>query len=166
MTTLKRPNQCPSLLLWLKNNIPAGSTVLDVGCGNKWHWPHIDARFIGIDAWPRFEPDYVLDLEKQDLPYIEADIVLFMDVIEHLSRARGLSILKQTMRLGKSVFLLTPTVWDSNEEVLHNKECDYYENPFAPHKSLWTEAELCAHGFSRTKEVFADKYFHGVWKRV
>jgi 2-polyprenyl-3-methyl-5-hydroxy-6-metoxy-1,4-benzoquinol methylase len=162
---MKREIQSPELLAFLKSIIKAGNTVLDIGCGNKWYWQHINANFTGIDAWERFEPDMLLDLEVYDLPLFKArfDVVLMLDVIEHLSKARGEVILRQAKRIGKTVIILTPIQWDPNTQFVNDEKSDYYQNTYNTHKSVWHRGELFDFK-AATVPRLVDNCFLGVWK--
>ena len=56
--------------------------ILDIGCG----MPHQKTKgSIGIDKWKAYQPDIVLDLNNNDIPFPENtfDLVVSDDTIEH-----------------------------------------------------------------------------------
>lgn len=81
---------------WIKANFEPGSTILDVGaCDGKWAELLEDCRFI-MDAvevyqpyieWYNLPEKYrsVYNLEAKHFPYLHYDLVLFGDVIEHMT---------------------------------------------------------------------------------
>lgn len=154
-------NMKPVILEYLRNEIEPGSFVMDVGCGDKWYWPFIDAVFIGIDSFAKFKPSCLLDLNKDNLPAIEPDIVLMLDFIEHLPKERGKIVLQQArQRAKKKVIVYTPLFWDVNDKLLHNKSSDYYGNEHNLHKSLWTDGDF--EGFQE-KATFYGKFLFATW---
>jgi hypothetical protein len=145
---------------WLRKNIPKRSRVLDVGCGDKWYWPKVRARFIGVDAFPKFKPDYLLDLEHDDLPNIRVDVVLMIDFIEHLPKERGIQLLQQAKERANTVIVLTPLFWDENTRLFNDPSSDYYQNVYNLHQSLWQPEDFL--GFERILTV-STEYYHGIW---
>lgn len=151
----------PPFAEWLQRVIPAGGTVLDVGCGDKWYWQYINAKMIGIDAWPAFSPDYLLNLEVDDLPDVKVDAVLMADFLEHMSKERGKEILEQAKQRANLVMVLTPLVWSANDRAFFDKKGNYYQDPFVFHKSLWGPADFP--GFTQVAAL-CPGYFHGLWR--
>lgn len=147
---------------WLRSVIPAGATVLDVGCGDCWYWPRVNAKFIGVDAWAKFEPDHLLDLEHDDLPTVPADVVLMADFLEHVSKERGLQLIAQAQQIAPLVLVLTPTVWSANEAPFHDSKGHYFQNPHVLHKSLYGAEDFA--GFERVTDR-CDGYYLGLWRR-
>lgn len=137
--------QNPEFLQWLMRNVKG--TVLDIGCGDKWYHSFLDATITSIDAWPANKPDILLDIEKDDLPFLgKFDVVLFLDVIEHLSKKRGLVILEQAKRMGHKLVVLTPLGFDANEIAAKDTG-----NAYQRHKSLWAAEDF--KGFRRVRSV-------------
>lgn len=139
-------------------------TILDIGCGEKWLYPFlINSTITSVDKWEKTKPDYVLDVGKEELPFKDNafDLVLMIDVIEHMIKEEGLFALKEAQRVcRKRMLLLTPVIWDSNENV--NEKSFHYGNPNNLHKSLWTPDDF--KDFGRIKSVFSfNEYFFGWW---
>ena len=169
--------QHKAFLKWLQKEIPKDARVLDIGCGNKWYQDHIEADFLSIDAFEECDPDILLDLEKNDLPSFTRsfDLVLMLDVIEHLTKERGKAILQQAQAyacIRGRLILLTPLWFDDNAEAAENDK-----NPFQLHKSVWTPSEFPENEFwMRITEVesfnpgmskdprYHDGYYLGIWK--
>jgi hypothetical protein len=149
------------LLVWLQNTIPKNATVLDVGCGDKWYWKHIQAQFIGIDAFPKFEPDFLLDLNIDNIPDVKVDVALMLDFIEHLPKERGKQLLQQAKEKATVVVVLTPLWWSENTELLNDPKSPYYRNVYNIHQSLWTCEDFL--DFERI-QTLSLRYYHGIWR--
>jgi len=146
----------------LLNVIPKDAKVLDIGCGNK----ETSARFINritLDAWYEVNPDYLIDLEKENLNFSENefDEALMIDFIEHLDKSRGYDIIEQAKHVARRVWLLTPLVFSDNRRNVNNPSLWCYGNEFDLHKSLWSPKELEELGFVRMP--WRPNFFWGVW---
>lgn len=119
-------------------------TILDIGCGDKKFHPYLPGELTSLDAWPKTEPDYLLDLSEYDIPfYWSFDYVLMIDFIEHLEKERGIEIIQQAKRIAsKGIFVFTPLVWDDNNKNVKNPKCWYYKNLYNIHRSLWNKEEF------------------------
>ncbi len=147
-------------------HVPPGLTYLDVGCGPPGKRPYRPLRYkevVNLDACAEYRPKVVLDFSVENLPFKENsfDVVLFLDVIEHLEKKRGFIILDQCKRIARRwVFLLTPLWWEDHKEAAK-------KNPYQLHLSKWTYADFkndsgwlwfCEH------EIFKD-YLFGRWEK-
>lgn len=115
-------------------------TVLDIGCGNKFH-SNYGLKTITIDAWDKLDPDYLIDVTKKSLPFKNKsfDIVTMLDFIEHLKKEDGYKVLNEAIRVAKKrVIILTPLFWNDNSEHVNNPRSWAYKNPYNYHLSLWT----------------------------
>lgn len=72
------------------------------------------------------------------------DLVLAIDILEHLDKQDGNLFIRELLRIGKSVILATPAEFIS--QVVP-------ENPLEDHLSLWTREELLTHGFTIVDET-------------
>jgi hypothetical protein len=141
--------------------------VLDLGCGNR----AIDNQFqygkvISLDVFPKFNPDILYDLNNTPLPFCDNhfDIVLLLDVIEHLPKENGIKLLAEAKRICKGkLFIFTPLWWLKNDEETNNPKSEYYKNEHNLHQCLWKEEELIE--FTRILNPLVDKYFFGYWER-
>lgn len=123
----------------LKNYIQLTDKVLDIGCGNK-NFSYISKNTTTLDAWPKVNPDYLIDIEKESLPFKKEsfDYILLLDIIEHLEKENGFYVLNQCKNIvKKGIFLYTPMFWDSNIKHVNNKKYWAYGNMYNLHKSLW-----------------------------
>jgi len=141
-------------------------TVLDLGCGDKALAKLLNAKVTTVDLWERFKPDVVWDLSKVPLPFKDKsfDIILMIDVIEHLDKGAGVALLKEAKRIAKkTILLLTPLWWTDNVECMMNKDSSYYENPYERHKSLWAVEDF--KGWKEVKDMsFIRNYYVGRWE--
>jgi SAM-dependent methyltransferase len=140
--------------------------VLDIGCGNG-AYSNIGVSTVTVDGWGEVDPDFLIDLEKDDLPFGDSsfECVLMIDFIEHLSRVRGESILEQAKAVSSGrIYLLTPLWWDTNEGHTNNSKCWAYGNQLNLHQSLWARGDFegwVEMGFT-TKD---GEYFFGFWDK-
>jgi SAM-dependent methyltransferase len=133
--------------------------VLDVGCGfgkygvllreylDIWHerldrsqW---EAELVGIEGFERYRcpiHDYVYDKtyfgDACDIvPTLgEFDVVLILDVIEHLEKDRAAELLRQCLARSKAVIVSTPISFYPQHAI-----CD---NPYEMHRCHWTRADF------------------------
>jgi SAM-dependent methyltransferase len=90
--------------------VPAGSRVLDIGCAGGYMGAALarekHCSVDGVDAFPAVEPGlsafWLHDLNSglPDLPFEEYDVVLMLDVLEHLSKPEAfLEDLRRALKL-------------------------------------------------------------------
>ena len=142
--------------------------VLDVGCGTKNILGKIKLQNITtLDAWPKFEPDILHDLNNLPLPMKDNsfDIILLFDVIEHLDKKAGIRLLEELKRVTrKHILVLTPLWWTPNDDYTKDTNSPYYGNVFNIHKCLWESHEFV--GFERLFPIgYLEKYFFGIWTK-
>lgn len=145
----------PTYKLILKNIMPSGRlSVLDLGCGtgaaaevlnsNKLH------EFTGIDIYKPYlefckSKGYYQKIEKKDLTKLKLkkksfDVILLLQVIEHLSKKEGIRLLKECFNAAeKAVIIAVPNGFCHQEE--------YDCNPHHEHKSTWNVSDLNKMGF-------------------
>lgn len=147
-------------------------SILDVGCGDK-NFSYVGGSAVTVDAWENVKPDFLLDLEKEDLPFEENsfDCVFLMDFIEHIPYERGKVILEQAQKIARErIYLLTPLVFDSNEQHANNPRCWAYGNHYYnSHKSLWKKSdflpELGWTEITNTTHLFFQPTYFGYWSK-
>jgi len=161
----------PSYLFitYLNSLLTPNGTVLDIGCGTKEIAKELKcARVVTLDVWKPFNPDIWCDLSLiSKLPCEDNtfELVLLIDVIEHLPKVCGFRILKEVKRVtSKYVFILTPLWWDENIVPMNDPESPYYKNEFDRHLSLWDADDLIE--FEQVTSITTLKnYFLGIWRK-
>ena len=119
--------------------INPNNTVLDLGCGNKNY--SCFGKTTTVDAWSKVNPDYLLDLEKDKLPFGENtfDFILMIDFIEHLDKNKGEILLEDCKKIVKNkIIVFTPLIFNDNSINVNDSNCWAYGNNYDYHKSLWT----------------------------
>lgn len=151
---------------FIKHNVKINDVVLDIGCGDKKYSSNLLCKkVVTLDAWDKVEPDVLVDLEVDDLPFQPKsfDVILMIDFIEHLSKDRGHIILEQSKQISrKSVLLLTPLWWQDNSVNVNNPKLWCYGNKYDYHKSLWTLEDFV--GWDRVTGIKnLQQYFVGIY---
>ena len=131
-----------------------GKSVLDVGCGKGWIMKSInrDRRLFttGVDI---FDPylreckeqhiydEYVLS-DVRRLPFQDKsfDMVLCLEVLEHLEKQEAMEFLHQLERIGRRQIIISTPSGTCEQEAFDG---DSYQE----HKSTWTAAELGSLGY-------------------
>lgn len=145
-----------SLLSVVRWSLEKGNkaSLLDVGCGNGRVMKFINKqkRFfsVGVDI---FEPaireaqrqgshnEYVLcDVHKLPFQGKSFDIVLCMEVLEHLGRNEGAALLRALEEIGRRQVIVTTPVGQYKQDVFNG-------NPYQHHKSVWSPQEMKRLGY-------------------
>lgn len=136
------------MVAWVKENFPKGSTCLDVGaCDGKW-W-RLLGDYLKMDAVEIFTPNVVKhDLESKynqvfnmdvaDLEYKYYDLIIFGDVIEHMTTAKAQKVLDYAYPRCKDMIIGVPYMYSQDA---------IYGNPWEVH----IQNDL-------TPEIFAERY--------
>ncbi len=150
-----------SWLTWLiEMYIHPEYTVLDLGCGNGYATSAIACKkMVGVDAWEPakdlYHSEFILGDIRNITRLVEAksfDVVLCLDVIEHLEQEDAHHLLKNVGKIAKErSIIFTPSVFTDNQDHTEDPKCWAFGNEFNIHKSLWTVADL-------------EKYHYDAWK--
>ena len=129
-------------------------SILDVGCGKGVPMRFINRRSqfytVGVDI---FEP-YLRECKRQGIhnEYILAnvgklpfqrksfDIVLCMEVLEHLEKEEGGKLLQAVEEIARNQVIITTPVGTYKQDA-------YDSNPYQEHKFIWNPAEMKALGY-------------------
>jgi ubiquinone/menaquinone biosynthesis C-methylase UbiE len=160
----------PVMLHYINSLLRDTDIVLDVGCGTKEVSRGLKCKSVTtLDVWQPFEPDIWCDLNTvpqlpcEDNTY---EMVLLIDVIEHLPKDSGFKILKEAKRVtNKYVVILTPLWWDPNLDQCKDPASPYYQNEYDKHLSFWQPEDLV--GFEHIDFLPPlQKYFFGIWRKT
>jgi len=154
---------------FVNQRVFGGDKVLDLGCGDKKIAKTLATEnIVYVDVWPKAEPDIILDLNEAKLPFQdqEFDVVLMLDIIEHLDKCRGRALLPEVQRVTKrEIILLTPLKWDDNKIPTRSPTSFYYQNQHNYHRSLWSKKDFPSGNGWQRHAVEHNFYYVGVWSR-
>ena len=141
------------IVKWLKEDFPEGSTALDVGaCDGKWvkllgdHFVMDAVEAFGPNAAslpPTYKRVFVTDIADHDYEWY--DLIIFGDVIEHMSVEKAQKVINYAWPRCKDMVIAVP--YQYPQEAI-------YGNPWEVH----IQDDL-------TPEIFNDRYpgFKLVW---
>jgi len=131
-------------------------SILDIGCGKGGPMENINKRgkfyTVGVDAFAPYlkeckakgvHQEYVLcDIKNLPLRNKSFDIVLCIEVIEHLEKEDGRKLLQAMEKIARrQVIISTPVgVW-------RQKDIDKQLNPYQKHRAVWFPGELRSLGY-------------------
>lgn len=138
----------------LQKELNGVKTVLDVACGARSPLAEFRKKFysVGIDIFKpsiekskkaKLHDEYkvgnVLNLDKF-FKNKSFDVVVALDIIEHLEKKDGLKLLEQMEKIAKDkVIVLTPYGF--------TQQHSYDKNPYQIHKSGWYPKEFSKRGY-------------------
>lgn len=131
-------------------------SLVDLGCGRGiigalcriYRAPR---RLVGVDGFEPYlafcsqmrfyDEALAVDLRKGRLPFRgkEFQVATCIEVIEHLPKDAGKTLLDELERIASCVIVTTPGIWFEQD--------DYDGNPFQRHLSLWKTSEFRARGY-------------------
>ena len=151
------------LLEFIRNNVKEDDVVLDIGCGIKTYQDVECKLMVSLDGWMPLYPDILANLEEGVLPISNnsIDVILIIDVIEHIEKINGLKIIDESKRVTRrSIILFTPLWWEEDPG-RHREDLWSFANPYKYHKSLWSKED-----FTDWNSVdIREKYYTGVWSK-
>ena len=127
-------------------------SVLDIGCGDGRNFNPVSGIYVGIDYNDRifsYKPRTTNFLMKYDfsdgnIPFIDKtfDVVLLIDVIEHLEKDKAVLLLKEAERIAREkIIIYTPDGFlEQNEE--EGKKRDPTFNRLDIHRCGFDKQEL------------------------
>lgn len=126
---------------WVKNTFPKGSTCLDVGaCDGKWHY--LLGDYLAMDAVEIFLPNIDrFDLRKKYrivygvdiayLPYKWYDLIIFGDVLEHMTVANAQKVVEYARPRCKDMIIAVPYLY-TQPPIYGNQWEEHIQNDLTP----------------------------------
>jgi SAM-dependent methyltransferase len=139
----------------IRRELKNATSVLDVGCGVESPLSLVKKTFysVGID---KFKPSIQISKKKKihdryllmDVKNIDKkfkkksfDVVISLDLIEHISKKDGFRLLKKMEAIAKKkVIVLTPNGFISQDP--------FENNPYQVHRSGWSTDDFSKHGYA------------------
>ncbi|HSA75493.1 MAG TPA: class I SAM-dependent methyltransferase [Candidatus Nitrosocosmicus sp.] len=148
-------------------------TVLDLGCGIMNAIKDINCKSIlGVDIWDKYldeikhlHPTIKLSMEETDRFMDKSfDVVICLDVIEHLDKQLALKIIKECKRIcRKTAMIYTPHEFKDNIESIDDS-WGLGENPHQKHLCLINESDLTEENYDIDNPI--GEGFLGVYRNV
>jgi ubiquinone/menaquinone biosynthesis C-methylase UbiE len=150
----------------------APKRVLDVACGCGGWYPTLpfDCEWIGLDIWlpylweQRFQARNLIRGTATHLPVRphRFDLVLCIEILEHLTRDDGARMLDEAKRVAKrAVIVTTPT-----DPLLRHGQEAINGNPYERHTTATSSSHLASLGFKvhkiRTSDEKWNEFLIGV----
>lgn len=146
---------------YLKSKFKQNARILDVGAGEGTYLPFLRDYFINIEAVEIFKPNIInYELEKRynkvynvniiDFKYDFYDIIIFGDVIEHLTIKEAQKVLKYALKRCNTMIVAVPYL---------SKQGIEEDNIYEIHKQDDLTDEVMKQRYPYLKNVFKnDKY--------
>ncbi len=156
----------------VQKNVNLDDTVLDLGCGIRHTIDGLQCKsYLGCDIWMKYleqvkEKHMIIHLditkELERFPDKSYDVVLCLDVLEHVELEQAEYILSNMKRIcRKKAIIFTPSEFKSNETAAEDAwglgECK-----FQYHKCLIPIDLLQSKGFT-VRQKNEDNAFYGVY---
>lgn len=140
-------------LVWIKLD-KSSRTILDAGCGKGEAMGFFNKcgkfKAVGIDIFRPYLKEaknkgYFQDLILGDVRYLpfkdkSFDVVICMEVLEHLEKVDGYKLLDELKRVARKQILLTTPVGKHEQNFFNG-------NPYQEHKYIWKVEELRKLGY-------------------
>lgn len=140
----------------VQREIQASDTVLDLGCGIMQATDGLLAlSILGVDVFPKYL-DHIkekhqtvrISLDETDRFMDKSyDVVICLDVVEHLPKELALKILDECKRIcRRKAIIFTPLEFDDNTKAVENS-WDLGYNEHQKHICQITKQEFRTHGY-------------------
>lgn len=148
------PVNKPVIYKYLKEISKEGKniSILDLGMGSGEFGLLVrsifcdKARLEGVEVWTKYKNplwelyDKIIISDLTKIKIKQYDIILFIDVLEHLDRDEGERILDMIeQKATKAIVISTPTSLFPQGKL--------WGNPYETHKYFWDESELIRRGY-------------------
>lgn len=126
---------------WVKQNFPKGSTCLDVGaCDGKWF--SLLGDYLAMDAVEIFLPNIdkhdlrnkyrmVYGVDIAYLPYKWYDLIIFGDVLEHMTVAKAQKVVEYARPRCKDMIIAVPYLY-TQPPIYGNQWEEHIQNDLTP----------------------------------
>ncbi|MFC2072264.1 class I SAM-dependent methyltransferase [Chloroflexota bacterium] len=131
-----------------------GKSILDIGCGKgepmRFINRHKQFYSVGLDAWEprliggkeqRIHDDYILcNIRNLPIKKETFDIVLCLEVLEHLEREAGLELIRIMEGIARRQVIISTPLGQYEQGIMDG-------NPYENHVYIWTPNELKQLGY-------------------
>jgi hypothetical protein len=144
------PYSDPSNVEWIKwaLDLKQPKTVLDIGPGAGKYGKLVkevlpETKTTAVEIWAPYVKKFGLEniydtvhiCDARIYPYFSADMVIFGDVLEHMTKAEAGELWRQAMRSAKTAILSVP--------IIHFPQGDFDGNPYEVHvEDHWTHEDI------------------------
>lgn len=152
---------------WIRQNITAGGSCLDVGaCDGVWG-RHLRDHFATLDAVEAYKPnverhklkdlyDFVYEADVRGLTYDKYNLVIFGDVLEHMSTEEARDVLDYAEGRANTIIVAVPFKY---------KQGAIYGNPYEVHVQDDLTRENVKERYPELQElVMFPNYGYYVWR--
>lgn len=139
-----------------QDNISPDDTVLDLGCGIQQGNDDIECKSIlGVDIWKPYLDHIKNNINTVQISMSETnrfmdnsyDVVLCLDVVEHLDQELALKVIDECKRIcRKKAIIYTPIEYKDNMESTHNA-WGLGNNPHQAHKCVLHRNDFRFNGY-------------------
>ena len=154
----------------IQEKVGLDDTLLDLGCGIQQAVDEVKAKTIlGVDIW-----DVYLNIVKDRINTVRIlmseldrfmdksyDVVICLDVVEHLDKELALKVIDECKRIArKRAIIYTPSEFKDNMESISNS-WDLGENPYQKHLCVINTDDFESRGYST--EIVTDNGIFAEW---
>ena len=115
----------PEVKQWVYDNFENDITILDVGIGCGTYWDLLNGKFKNIDGVEVFKPNIdqlqgkkykeIFNVDIKDFKYDYYDLVIFGDILEHLTVEDAKVVLDYAFKHSKNVIVAVPYMYKQDE---------------------------------------------------
>ena len=150
----------PEIQKWIYDNFSEESKILDVGPGSATYYKLLSSKYKNIDAVEVYEQniiDYdlknkysnVLNKDIRDFEYDYYDLIIFGDIIEHLTIEEAQKVLDYAYGRCKNMIVAVPYLLPQ----------DANENPYEEHKQGDLTVENVKERYPKLKLLYGNSKY-------
>ena len=153
----------------IQKELNSNDSIIDFGCGIMSATDELNNKIIGVDIWNKYLnhikdrfPTVKISMEETDRFMDKSyDVVLCLDVLEHLDYQLALKILDECKRIARrKVIIYTPSIHKDNSNAEKDAwclgECEYQK-----HISVIKMEDFISRGY-RVKDPMKDQSHYAV----